>query len=94
MSIDNSVYLNLTESSGFADWDFELECEDNRDEDLLEKSIIYEKEYYQYLDRLEKLNCIVNNINMYEINMIIDKWKSEEAVRYLFGIITKLKQVS
>ena len=52
------------------------------------------KEYYQYLDRLEKLNCIVNNINMYEINMIIDKWEPEEAVRHLFGIINKLKQVS
>lgn len=94
MSIDNSIYLNLTQADGVADWDFELEFENNMEDDLLEESSIYEKEYYQYLDRLEKLDCIVNNINMYEINMIIDKWKPEEAVRHLFGIINKLKQVS
>lgn len=94
MSIDNSIYLGLTESSGFADWDFELECEDNGDEDLLEESSVYDSNYYQYIYRLEKLDGIVNDINIDEINLIIDKWKPEEAVRYLFGIINKLKQVS
>lgn len=49
MSIDNSIYLNLTESSGFADWDFELEYEDNGGEDLSEKSSVCEINYYQYI---------------------------------------------
>lgn len=94
MSIDNSIYLNITESSGFADWDFDIECEDSGDENLLEESSIYESEYYQYIYRLEKLDSIVNNINIDEINLIIDKWKPEEVVRYLFGIVNKLKLVS
>ena len=102
MSIDKLIYSDLMFGDSRADEDFEFESDINDgfefenkiEDDFLEESIIYEKEYYQYLDRLEKLSCMVNNINMYEINMIIDKWKPEEAVRHLFGIITKLKQVS
>lgn len=100
MSIDKLIYSDLMFGDSRADEDFEFESDINNDfenkieDDFLEESIICEKEYYQYLDRLEKLNCIVNNINMYEINMIIDKWKPEEAVRHLFGIINRLKQVS
>ncbi|MDY3002773.1 MAG: hypothetical protein SOR73_14015, partial [Romboutsia timonensis] len=82
MSIDKLIYSDLMFGDSRADDDFEsdvnndFEFEDNLD-NFLEESSIYEKEYYQYLDRLEKLDCIVNNINMYEINMIIDKWKPE-----------------
>lgn len=94
MSIDNSIYLNLTESSGFADWDFDIECKGSKDENLLEESIIYESNYYQYIYGLKKLDSIVNDINIEEIKLIIDKWKPEEVVRYIFGIINKLKQVS
>ena len=101
MSIDKLIYSDLMFGDSRADDDFDFESDVNNDfefedklDNFLEESSIYEKEYYQYLDRLEKLDCIVNNINMYEINMIIDKWKPEEAVRHLFGIINRLKQVS
>ena len=66
----------------------------NIEDDFLEDSTIYQKEYYQYLDRLENLKSIVDNINMQEVNTIINNWKPEEAVRYLFGIIDKIKKVS
>ena len=66
----------------------------NIEDDFLEDSTICQKEYYQYLDRLENLKSIVDNINMQEVNTIIINWKPEEAVRYLFGIIDKIKKVS
>ena len=66
----------------------------NIEDDFLEDSTICQKEYYQYLDRLENLKSIVDNINMQEDNTIINNWKPEEAVRYLFGIIDKIKKVS
>ena len=66
----------------------------NIEDDFLEDSTIYQKEYYQYLDRLENLKSIVDNVNMQEVNIIINNWKPEEAVRYLFGIIDKIKKVS
>ena len=66
----------------------------NIEDDFLEDSTICQKEYYQYLDRLENLKSIVDNINMQEVNTIINNWKPEEAVRYLFGIIDKIKKVS
>ncbi len=66
----------------------------NIEDDFLEDSTIYQKEYYQYLDRLENLKSIVDNVNMQEVNTIINNWKPEEAVRYLFGIIDKIKKVS
>lgn len=88
MSIDKSIYSELKLGH---EKPYKLDV----DEDIfIEEYCVYEKDNYQYLDRLEKLNGIVNNINIYEVNIIIDKWKPEEAVRYLFGIINKLKQVS
>lgn len=66
----------------------------NIEDDFLEDSTICQKEYYQYLDGLENLKSIVDNINMQEVNTIINNWKPEEAVRYLFGIIDKIKKVS
>ena len=66
----------------------------NIEDDFLEDSTRCQKEYYQYLDRLENLKSIVDNINMQEVNTIINNWKPEEAVRYLFGIIDKIKKVS
>ena len=66
----------------------------NIEDDFLEDSTICQKEYYQYLDRLENLKSIVDNINMQEVNTIINNWKPEEAVRYLFGISDKIKKVS
>ena len=40
----------------------------NIEDDFLEDSTIYQKEYYQYLDRLENLKSIVDNVNMQEVN--------------------------
>ena len=92
MSIDKLIYSDLMFGDSRAD--FDTECEYSGDENLEEESSIYESEYYQYIYRLEKLYSIVNNINIDEVNLIIYKWKPEEVVRYLFGIINKLKQVS
>ena len=36
----------------------------NIEDDFFEDSTICQKEYYQYLDRLENLKSIVDNINM------------------------------
>lgn len=54
----------------------------------------YEYEYYNYLDRLGLLKIMVDKINLNEIDLIVDKWKPEEAVRYLYKMIKELKGVS
>lgn len=92
MSIEQLIYSDLMfgDSREYDDFESENDIED----DSLEEGSICEKDYYRYLDRLEKLNYVVNNINMDELKMIIDKWNPEESVRYLYSIISRLKEVS
>ena len=81
MSIDKLIYSDLMFGDSRADEDFEFESDINNDfenkieDEFLEESIICEKEYYQYLDRLENLKSIVdnkyiNNNNCYNISFI------------------------
>lgn len=54
----------------------------------------YEYEYYHYMDRLKLLKTMIDKINLNEIDLIVNKWKPEEAVRYLYTMIKEIKQVS
>lgn len=54
----------------------------------------YEYEYYHYMDRLKLLKIMIDKINLNEIDLIVNKWKPEEAVRYLYTMIKEIKQVS
>lgn len=54
----------------------------------------YEYEYYNYMDRLKLLKTMIDKINLNEIDLIVNKWNPEEAVRYLYTMIKEIKQVS
>lgn len=54
----------------------------------------YEYEYYHYMDRLKLLKTMIDKISLNEIDLIVNKWKPEEAVRYLYTMIKEIKQIS
>ncbi len=101
MSIDKLIYSDLMFGDSRADEDFEFESdinndfefEKNIDDDLVEENILYEKEFYKYIERLQLIAGTVNLINMKEVNLIVEKWKPEEAVKYLYKIINNLTSI-
>ncbi|WP_164690176.1 hypothetical protein [Paraclostridium sordellii] len=99
MSIDKLIYSDLMFGDSRADDDFEFESDINNEfenniyDDLSEESILYEKEFYKYIERLQLIAGTVNLINMKEVNLIVEKWKTEEAVKYLYRIIDNLTSI-
>lgn len=99
MSIDKLIYSDLMFGDSRADDDFEFESDINNEfenniyDDLSEESILYEKEFYKYIERLQLIAGTVNLINMKEVNLIVEKWKTEEAVKYLYRIIDDLTSI-
>lgn len=99
MSIDKLIYSDLMFGDNRADDDFEFEIDINNEfenniyDDLSEESILYEKEFYKYIERLQLIAGTVNLINMKEVNLIVEKWKPEETVKYLYRIIDNLTSI-
>lgn len=90
MSIDQLIYSDLMFGDSRAD-DFEVDS--NIDNELVESNCLYEKEFYKYIDRLQLIAGTVNLINMKELDLIVDKWKPEEAVRYMYRILSNLTSI-
>lgn len=91
MSIDKHTYTDFINEYDMVDYDL---FKHNYEENYIYDNYEQEEEYHDYERKVQSVIKIVDTIDLDEINLIIDKWKPEEAVKYLFRIINKLKQVS